>query len=42
MLGIAGVRVPGWSRKLIAMGKSPTPLTVIETTVVDGEVVTVH
>ena len=37
--GIAGVRVPGWSRKLIALGKSPTPLTVIESSVVDGEVV---
>ncbi len=37
--GIAGVRVPGWSRRLIAMGKAPTPLAVLQASVVDGEVV---
>lgn len=37
--GIAGIPVPGWSRRLIAMGKSPAPLDVKAVAVVDGEVV---
>lgn len=37
--GVAGVSAPRWSRKLIAMGKSPAPLTVVPASVVDGEVV---
>lgn len=37
--GFAGLTAPGWSRKLIAMGKSPAPLHVVPASVVDGEVV---
>ena len=37
--GFAGISAPGWSRKLIAMGKSPAPLHVKAVTVVEGEVV---
>jgi nitrite reductase/ring-hydroxylating ferredoxin subunit len=37
--GMAGIRVPGWSRKLIAMGKAPTPLGVLESSVVNGKVI---
>ena len=37
--GMAGIRVPGCSRKLIAMGKAPTPLGVLESSVVNGEVI---
>lgn len=36
--GFAGVSAPKWSRKLIAMGKSPAPLTVVDASVQDGEV----
>lgn len=36
--GVAGINAPRWSRKLIAMGKSPAPLQVIDAEVVDGEV----
>jgi len=36
--GVAGVKVPRWSSKLIAMGKSPTPLDVVSVTITDGEV----
>ncbi len=39
--GFAGIRAPGWSRKLIAMGKSPAGLTLLEVEVRDGEIVTV-
>jgi nitrite reductase/ring-hydroxylating ferredoxin subunit len=37
--GVAGVPVPGWSRRLIALGKSPAPLTVRPASVVQGHVV---
>ncbi len=37
--GFAGVTAPKWSRRLIAMGKSPAPLTVLATSVRDGQVV---
>lgn len=37
--GFAGISTPRWSRKLIAMGKSPASLTVVPASVVDGEVV---
>ena len=36
--GVAGVNVPRWSRKLIAMGKSPAPLDVLAVTITDGEI----
>ena len=36
--GVAGIPIPGWSRRLVAMGKAPTPLTVPPVTVEDGEV----
>jgi nitrite reductase/ring-hydroxylating ferredoxin subunit len=37
--GFAGVKVPGWSRKLIAMGRKPAPLTTFDARVEDGSVV---
>lgn len=37
--GVAGIAVPRWSRKLIAMGKSPAPLEVVAATIEDGKVV---
>lgn len=37
--GFAGISAPRWSRKVIAMGKSPAPLTVVPASVVDGDVV---
>ena len=37
--GVAGIPAPRWSRKLIAMGKSPAPLTVVPARVVEGDVV---
>ncbi len=37
--GFAGITAPGWSRRLIAMGKSPAPLTVPAATVRDGQIV---
>jgi hypothetical protein len=37
--GFAGIKAPGWSRRLIAMGKSPAPLTVLTVSVRDGQVV---
>jgi nitrite reductase/ring-hydroxylating ferredoxin subunit len=37
--GIAGVNTPAWSRKLLALGKSPKPLTMVAASVRDGEVV---
>lgn len=37
--GFAGLKAPAWSRGLIAMGKSPAPLTVLSASVIDGEVV---
>ncbi|HRV67205.1 MAG TPA: Rieske (2Fe-2S) protein, partial [Candidatus Nanopelagicales bacterium] len=37
--GVAGVKAPKWSRRLIAMGKSPAPLTVLAASVKDGQVV---
>ena len=35
----AGVTAPKWSRRLIAMGKPPAPLTVLAVSVRDGQVV---
>jgi nitrite reductase/ring-hydroxylating ferredoxin subunit len=37
--GVAGISVPSWSRKLVSMGKSPAPLTVVPAAVRDGHVV---
>ena len=37
--GFAGIKAPGWSRRLIAMGKAPKPLTVAPASVRDGQVV---
>ncbi len=37
--GFAGIPAPGWSRKLVAMGKSPAPLTVVAASVHDGEII---
>jgi nitrite reductase/ring-hydroxylating ferredoxin subunit len=37
--GVAGIRVPGWSRRLVALGKAPTPLEVLPVSVIEGEVV---
>ena len=37
--GFAGVKVPGWSRRLIAMGKQPSPLHTYSASVEDGQVV---
>ncbi|MDP1876324.1 MAG: Rieske (2Fe-2S) protein [Actinomycetota bacterium] len=37
--GFAGLKAPTWSRRLIAMGKSPAPLTVLPASVRDGEVI---
>lgn len=34
--GVAGVSIPRWSRKLVAMGKQPTPLTTYSVSV-EGE-----
>lgn len=36
--GVAGVKIPAWSRKVLAMGKQPAPLTVVPVTVSDGEI----
>ena len=36
--GFAGIKAPRWSHRLIAMGKKPAPLDVVDTEVVDGEV----
>jgi nitrite reductase/ring-hydroxylating ferredoxin subunit len=37
--GFAGLKAPSWSRRLIAMGKSPAPLTILAVSVQDGQVV---
>ena len=37
--GFAGLSAPRWSRRLIAMGKSPAPLTVVPVHVDDGELI---
>ena len=37
--GVAGIPAPKWSRRLIAMGKSPAPLTVLASSIRDGQVV---
>ncbi len=36
--GLGGMRLPGWSRALIALGKEPTPLTTYPVTEEQGEV----
>ena len=36
--GVAGVKVPAWSRKVLALGKQPAPLTVVPVHVADGEI----
>lgn len=36
--GVVGIRVPAWSRKAIAMGRKPAPLTTFPSSVVDGDV----
>lgn len=35
--GVAGVRVPNWSKRLIALGKQPTGLDVLPVSIQDGE-----
>lgn len=37
--GVAGVKTPGWSTKLIGMGRKPSPLTTYEARVEGGYVV---
>lgn len=37
--GFAGITAPGWSRRLIALGKSPAPLTIRRASVVQGRVI---
>ena len=37
--GVAGIPAPKWSRRLIAMGKSPAPLTVLASSIRNGQVV---
>lgn len=37
--GFAGIKAPRWSRKVIAMGKQPAPLTTFEASVSDGRVI---
>lgn len=37
--GFAGVQMPGWSRRMVALGKSPAPLVVLDVAVHDGEIV---
>lgn len=34
--GVAGISVPSWSRKLIAMGRKPAPLTTYDV-IVEGD-----
>ncbi len=36
--GVAGIKLPQWSRSLIAMGKEPTPLTTYPVAEEGGEV----
>ena len=36
--GFAGKDMPRWSRRLIALGRQPAPLTTYEVSVEDGEV----
>jgi hypothetical protein len=38
VMGVAGRSVPGWSRKVIAAGRKPAPLTTYSVVVEDGEV----
>ncbi len=37
--GVAGVKTPRWSQRLLAMGKAPAPLQTFAATVEDGQVV---
>ncbi len=37
--GVAGIKAPRWSRKIIALGKSPAPLTVVPAQIAEGAVV---
>lgn len=34
----AGIPMPGWTHKMLAMGKSPAPLEILDTEERDGEV----
>jgi nitrite reductase/ring-hydroxylating ferredoxin subunit len=36
--GVAGFAVPGWSRRLVALGRKPAPLRLVDASVVDGQV----
>jgi nitrite reductase/ring-hydroxylating ferredoxin subunit len=36
--GVAGIKMPGWSRKMIALGKAPAPLTTVVIVEEDGQV----
>lgn len=36
--GFAGIDMPKWSRKMIALGRKPAPLTTYEVSVEDGDV----
>ncbi|GIV84952.1 MAG: hypothetical protein KatS3mg052_1959 [Candidatus Roseilinea sp.] len=35
--GVAGVKLPAWSRKIIALGKEPTPIQSFPVTEEDGK-----
>jgi len=35
--GVAGVRMPGWSRRLLELGKKPAPLPTFKVIVEDGK-----
>jgi nitrite reductase/ring-hydroxylating ferredoxin subunit len=37
--GLAGRQMPGWSRKVLALGRKPADLTTLPARVVDGAVV---
>jgi nitrite reductase/ring-hydroxylating ferredoxin subunit len=37
--GFAGINGPSWSRRIVGMGRAPSPLTTFETRVEDGFVV---
>ena len=39
--GFAGVKVPGWSRKMLALGKQPAPLTTFAARIEDGKIIIV-
>ena len=36
--GVAGIKLPGWTRRVLALGKKPAGLTTVPVEVVDGQV----